>query len=60
MKRKPPPSANTQEPIELSPAVREIAGSIPPDVDLDALRDEYLREKYGLTLRAAPRKSTDK
>lgn len=34
------------EPTDLSPATREIVGLIPPDADLDALRDEYMREKY--------------
>lgn len=50
MKRKRPIPANPQEPIELSPAVREFVGSIPPWTDLKALRDNHLREKYGLNV----------
>lgn len=34
------------EPADLSPALREVVGLIPPDADLDAARDEYLQEKY--------------
>jgi hypothetical protein len=34
------------EPSDLHPDVREVVGLIPPDADLDALREEYLREKH--------------
>ncbi|KAA9134224.1 hypothetical protein F3N42_00415 [Marinihelvus fidelis] len=37
-----------ETPDEIHPDLEWLVGIIPPDVDVDELRYEYLKEKYGL------------